>query len=243
MAEIRPKQIEVSQIETEDMSVHYGTTCALEHINLRIRSGEFVSLVGESGSGKTSLLNALAGFIPSSGKITVDGKFGVVFQDYAVFPWMTVSQNIVFGLKDNHHPERESVLKKHLKLIGLENHADKYPAQLSGGQIQRVGIARAFAPNPDVLFMDEPYGSLDRNTRDRMQKWLLDVWTEENKTIVFVTHDIEEAIFLSDRVLAIRDGTIFHEYRIPFERPRNDDLKFTRQFIDIKRTITEETFG
>lgn len=242
MAEIRTEQITDVQITTKDLSVFYGEARALENVNLEVRRGEFVSLLGESGSGKTTLLNALAGFIPSTGRIFLEGKVGVVFQDYSVFPSMTVSQNIAFGLENGHRTNAAQILQKHLKLIGLENYADKYPAELSGGEMQRVGIARALAANPDVLLMDEPYGALDRQTRDRMQKWLLDVWSESHKTVIFITHDIEEAIFLSDRVLILKNKTVFDEYSIPFDRPRSEEIKFSLKFVEIKRDILSRMF-
>ncbi|HBB87262.1 MAG TPA: hypothetical protein DC047_06575 [Blastocatellia bacterium] len=228
-----------AQISVKNLSVSYGALSVLDHIDLEVQQGEFVSLVGPSGCGKTTLLNALAGFIKSNGEIDVPGKIGVVFQDYSVYPWMTVAENIAFGLNNGQVPDREEIVSRHLKLIRLEDRADKYPAELSGGQVQRVGIARALAANPDVIFMDEPYGALDRDTRERMQKWLLEVWNEEHKTIIFVTHDMEEALFLSDRVLIVHNKTIASEYRVPFKRPRSEEVKFSPEFIEMKKAILE----
>lgn len=225
------------QIKVENLSVTYGNFCVLEDVNLEVCSGEFVSLVGASGSGKTTLINALAGFIQANSDIHIPGKIGVVFQDYSVFPWMTVSQNIAFGLHNRQESHKSEIVTQHLKLIQLEDRADKYPAELSGGQIQRVAIARALAPDPDVILMDEPFGALDRDTRERMQKWLLDIWNEDHKTIIFITHDIEEAIFLSDRVLVLSNKRIGKEFKVPFERPRTENIKFTTDFIALKKAI------
>jgi NitT/TauT family transport system ATP-binding protein len=237
MVEVFADEISEVQIAATGLSVYYEDFPALDGVDVEIHRGEFVSLVGVSGSGKTTLLNALAGFIPARGDIRIPGKIGVVFQDHSVFPWMTVSQNIAFGLQNGSPKSVSDIVNQLLKVVRLEDRANKYPAELSGGQIQRVGIARALAPDPDVIFMDEPYGSLDRDTRERMQKWLLDVWNEAHKTIVFVTHDIEEAIFLSDRVLVLNNRKIACEFIVPFSRPRDEDLKFSSEFIRIKKRI------
>lgn len=226
-----------TDIVATNLSVSYGELLVLSGINLEVEHGEFVSLVGSSGCGKTTLLNALAGFVPASGEINVPGKIGVVFQDYSVFPWMTVTENIGFGLNGDNSENHANLIREHLKLVQLEDRADRYPAELSGGQTQRVGIARALAANPDVIFMDEPYGALDRDTRERMQKWLLDVWTQHHKTIIFVTHDIEEAIFMSDRILVLTNKTISDELVVPFERPREEELKFSPDFIQLKKQV------
>jgi NitT/TauT family transport system ATP-binding protein len=226
-----------TDIVATNLSVSYGALPVLSGINLRVDHGEFVSLVGPSGCGKTTLLNALAGFVAASGEIDVPGKIGVVFQDYSVFPWMTVTENIGFGLNGDSSENHANLVREHLKLVQLEDRADRYPAELSGGQTQRVGIARALAANPDVIFMDEPYGALDRDTRERMQKWLLDVWTQHHKTIIFVTHDVEEAIFMSDRILVLTNKTISDEMVVPFERPREEELKFSPDFIQLKKQV------
>jgi NitT/TauT family transport system ATP-binding protein len=228
-----------TRISVKNLSVSYGTGSVLDGINLDVRDGEFLSIVGSSGSGKTTLLNALAGFIPSDGEVNLRGKLGVVFQDYSVFPWMTVEQNIAFGLGDAQGIDVKAVVTQHLRLSGLEDHRYKYPAQLSGGQTQRVGIARALAPRPDVVLMDEPYGALDRDTREKMQKWLLGVWSEEHKTIIFITHDIEEAAFMSDRVVVLNHKQITWEFPIPFARPRSEEIKFSSDFNALKKSILD----
>ena len=135
----------------------------------------------------------------------------MVFQQYAVFPWLTVSENIAFGLDGKDKQQQEKIVKEHLKLAELEDKKDKYPAELSGGQVQRVALARSLAHNPEVLLMDEPYGALDAYTRDKMQQWLLNIWTTHKKTIVFVTHNIEEAMFLADRVLVLNSHSFIKE--------------------------------
>lgn len=233
----------MSEITVENLSVFYNGFCALSKVNFRATKGEFVSIVGLSGSGKTTLLNALAGFIPNLGQITITGKVGVVFQDYTVFPWLTVSQNIAFGLNNIDLPLKDEIVQYHLKLIGLEADKNKYPAELSGGQVQRVGIARALAPNPDVILMDEPYGALDRYTRDKMQEWLLGIWATTQKTIIFVTHDIEEACFLSDRVVVIYDKGISREFEVPFPRPRAEEVKYLLEFLKLKKQILVSMLG
>jgi ABC-type nitrate/sulfonate/bicarbonate transport system ATPase subunit len=239
VVEVFANEMTMAEIVVNNLSVSYGPLSVLEGISLEVDRGEFVSLVGASGCGKTTLLNALAGFIEARGEIHVPGKVGVVFQDYSVFPWMTVAENIAFGLRDGQAKDRANIVQQHLKMVRLDDRADKYPAELSGGQVQRVGIARALAPNPDVIFMDEPYGALDRDTRDRMQNWLLDVWNEDHKTIIFVTHDMEEALFLSDRILVVANKTISREFRVPFERPRNEEVKFCPDFIAMKKKVLE----
>ena len=168
-------------IEVRDLCVSYGDHAVLDAVNLKVRNGEFVSIVGQSGCGKSTLLLALAGFIAYQGQVTVPEHIGMVFQNYAVFPWLTVRGNIAFGLHELGALERENVIAHHLRLVGLEDHAHKYPAQLSGGQTQRVALARALAPRPKVVFMDEPFGALDMFTRERMQEWLEDVRAREGE--------------------------------------------------------------
>jgi ABC-type nitrate/sulfonate/bicarbonate transport system ATPase subunit len=189
--------------------------------------------------GKSSLLLALAGLIPSVGKFQVPEDIGFVFQDHAVYPWLRVHQQVGIGLRGLGRRERQQVVSRLLELVGLSEHAQKYPAQLSGGQAQRVAVARALAPNPEVIFMDEPFGALDTYTRTRMQTWLLDLQERERKTTLFITHDVEESIALADRVLLLGDRTISEEYHVPFGRPRSPDIRFDGTFIELMRRIVK----
>jgi NitT/TauT family transport system ATP-binding protein len=161
----------------------------------------------------------------------------MVFQNYAVFPWLTVRDNIAFGLRGLPVQEREDIVARYLEMVDLTAHAGKYPAQLSGGQTQRVALARAFAPNPKVIFMDEPFGALDTFSRNNMQEWLGQAWQRENKTILFVTHSIEEALFLSDRILLFGDGQICGDLNVDFARPRTAETKFDPEFVDLRKKV------
>ncbi|MBI4170578.1 MAG: ABC transporter ATP-binding protein [Candidatus Aenigmarchaeota archaeon] len=225
------------QIEVRNLEVGFDSRSVISSVNFHANQGEFVSIVGKSGSGKTTFLNALAGFISHKGEVNVSKNIGFVFQDYSLFPWLTVKDNIGFGIHHKNLAQRNEIISHYLKLIELESHSGNYPAELSGGQRQRVAIARAFAPNPDTVLMDEPFGSLDIYTRDRMQKWLLDLRGKEQKTIIFVTHYIDEALFLSDRIYVMKDGKFIAEFTVPFSQPRNDTIKFGNRFNRLKRQI------
>ena len=229
----------MSHISVKNLSVHYDGYCALKGVDFEAGKGEFVAIVGKSGSGKTTFLHALARFVEFSGDISIPKNVGMVFQHYAVFPWFTASENIAFGLENETKEKRAQIVSEHLELAELEDKKDKYPAELSGGQVQRIALARSLAHNPEVLLMDEPYGALDAYTRDKMQQWLLDIWTTHKKTIVFVTHNIEEAIFLADRVLVLNDQKFVGEYKISFSRPRNESIKFSPEFNKLRQQIFE----
>lgn len=229
----------MSHISVKNLSVHYDGYCALKDIEFETGKGEFVAIVGKSGSGKTTFLYALARFIPFSGDILAPKNVGIVFQHYAVFPWFTASENIAFGLENEAKEKRAQIVCEHLKLAEIEDKKNKYPAELSGGEIQRIALARSLAHNPEVLLMDEPYGALDAYTRDKMQQWLLDVWATHKKTIVFVTHNIEEAIFLADRVLVLNHHKFTKEFMVPFARPRREEVKFTPEFNRLRKDIFE----
>lgn len=229
----------MNHISVKNLSVHYDGNCALKDVDFEAGKGEFVAIVGKSGSGKTTFLHALARFISFSGDISIPKNIGMVFQHYAVFPWFTASENIAFGLENETKEKRAQIVSEHLKLAELEDKKDRYPAELSGGQVQRIAIARSLAPNPEVLLMDEPYGALDAYTRDKMQQWLLDVWATHKKTIVFVTHNIEEAIFLADRVLVLNHHKFTKEFTVPFARPRREEAKFTPEFNRLRKEIFE----
>jgi ABC-type nitrate/sulfonate/bicarbonate transport system ATPase subunit len=214
----------------------YGETVpvvALEEIDLEIRDGEFVCILGPSGCGKSTLLEMLAGLQrPSGGEIVYDGKvlqgpdrkLGVVFQDPSLFPWRTVFENVELGLEIRgvRKADRKPIVQKYLTMVGLQGFEQKYPHQLSGGMRQRAGLARALANSPDVLLMDEPFGAVDHLTRLQLQNDLLNIWEAERKTVVFVTHDVNEAVFLGDRVVLLspRPGRVQQIFHIPYRRPR-----------------------
>lgn len=227
----------MSIITINNLSVCYDNYCALKDINFKADQGEFIAIVGKSGSGKTTFLHALANFIQYQGQIKIPKAIGIVFQQYAVFPWLTVGGNIGFGLEKYSKEKQQKIIDEHLRLIDLQNKRNKYPAQLSGGQVQRVALARSLAHNPEVLLMDEPYGALDTYTRDKMQQWLLKIWQTHQKTIIFVTHNIEEALFLADRVLVLSQGQFVKQVNPPFPRPRHEEIKFSSQFNQFKKTI------
>jgi NitT/TauT family transport system ATP-binding protein len=207
---------------------------AVTDVSLEIHTGEFVSIVGPSGCGKTTLLNVVAGFIPpSEGAITLGGRQvrgpgpdrGVVFQNFALFPWKTVLDNVAFGLKMRGlpRPERERIAREYVALVGLSGAEARYPNELSGGMQQRVGVARALANSPDLLLMDEPFASVDAQTRMTLQEELTRIWEARHPTILFVTHDVDEAVFLSDRVIVLTrsPGTVRAEIPSALPRPRS----------------------
>lgn len=209
---------------------------ALSGVSFQVEDGEFCSVVGPSGCGKTTLLHIIAGFEqPTSGCVKVDGKGvggpgwqrTVVFQDYALFSWMTVVQNIAFGLEMKRvpGPEREQRVREYVKLVGLTGFEHRYPHELSGGMRQRVCLARALAVDPDILLMDEPFAALDAQTREYMQDELVRIWQRERKTIVFVTHSIDEAVKLSDRIVVLsgRPGRVKANITVDLGRPRGED--------------------
>lgn len=213
-----------------------AATKSLEEINLTIRDGEFLCILGPSGCGKSTLLEVLAGLQqPTSGEIffnqeklqTPNHKLGFVFQDPSLYPWRTIADNVELGLeiKGVGQAERRVRAEKYLEMVGLQGFEKKYPHQLSGGMRQRAGIARALANNPEVLLMDEPFGAVDHLTRLQLQKDLLDIWQAEKKTVVFVTHDVSEAVFLADRVVLFtpRPGKIKKIFDIKHTRPRRRD--------------------
>ncbi|MBW8898474.1 MAG: ABC transporter ATP-binding protein [Massilia sp.] len=221
---------------------------AVQDVSLSIAPGEFVCVLGPSGCGKSTLLGALAGhWTPSRGSIHVDGvpvagphpDRGLVFQQHTLFPWKKVLDNVAFGLKMQgvgRHERRERA-RELLGLVGLAGFEDRYPVQLSGGMQQRVEIARVLINHPRVMLMDEPFGALDAQTRLKMQELLLDVWARVNTTIIFITHDIDEALFLADRILVMspRPGRIIDEISLDFPRPRHPDVMTSSHFTRLKR--------
>ncbi len=221
---------------------------AIDEIDLKIESEEFATLLGPSGCGKSTLLRIVAGLTrPSRGVVKLDGNVirgpgqdrGMVFQTYTLFPWLTVKENIKFGLEiaGVSKTEQEQISHEFVEKVGLKGFEKAYPKGLSGGMKQRVAIARALANNPAILLLDEPFGALDAQTRSLMQELLTQVWEDLHKTIFFVTHDVEEAIFLSDRVFVMtaRPGRIKAEIPILLERPRNYEMKATESFLNLKK--------
>lgn len=205
---------------------------AVKDVSLRVEEGDFVAVVGPSGCGKSTILNMIAGFVPiTSGRILVDGREvkgpgpdrGVVFQSFALFPWKTVAENVTFGprMRGVGKAERQKIADEYLALAGLSHAADRYPNELSGGMQQRVGVVRALANNPDVLLMDEPFASVDAQTRMTLQEELTRIWEERRPTVVFITHDVSEAVFLANRVVVLSKGNILEEVDISLDRPRS----------------------
>ncbi len=242
-------------IEVKDVTLVYdtpgGRVPGIQGVSFDMEASEFLCIVGPSGCGKTTLLNILAGFLaPAAGVIRIGGKAvsgngldrGVVFQDFAqLFPWRTALGNVTFGLEMKGVPkaEREAIALQQLKLVKLEKFAHAYPHHLSGGMQQRVAIARALAYNPAVLLMDEPFAALDAMTRDEMQKLLADVWRETRKTVIYVTHNVAEAVYLGDRVVVMtpHPGRVKTELRVGLPRPR-DPLSV--EFLEVQKRLLQQ---
>jgi ABC-type nitrate/sulfonate/bicarbonate transport system ATPase subunit len=223
---------------------------ALDGISFEVRDQEFAVLVGTSGCGKSTILRLVAGLLaPTAGRVLVDGRAvsgpgpdrGMVFQAYTLFPWLTVQQNVEFGprIRGVTAEERGRLATHYLGQVGLRGFEGVYPKELSGGMMQRVAIARALANDPAVLLMDEPFGALDAQTRTLMAELLLRVWEEAAKTVLFVTHDIEEALLLGDRVFVMtaRPGRVREEIKVALPRPRTVDMVTSETFIDLKRRV------
>lgn len=244
------------KLEARELSVTFRSrqrvTPAVERISLCLHDGEFVAIVGPSGSGKSTLLMALDGLIPTShGSVWVDGRKtqrpgegrAVVFQDASLLPWRTVVDNVAYGLElaGVRKTERRATAMRFIELAGLRGFEHYYPGQLSGGMQQRVNIARALAANPEVILLDEPFSGLDAQTRETMQAELLKIWDEQKKTAIFVTHQIDEAVYLADRVIALsaRPATIVQEWTVPFDRPRSLELKQTPEHRAIEAEVWE----
>ncbi|MFC6338686.1 ATP-binding cassette domain-containing protein [Pseudomonas sp. CCM 7891] len=244
------------RIEISNLSIVLGEQQqafeAVKALDCQIEPGQFVCILGPSGCGKSTLLGALAGHLrPSQGSLRVDAKAvvgpsqqrGMVFQQHTLFPWRSVRENVAFGLKMRGvaKAERLAAADEILALVGLEGFAERWPNQLSGGMQQRVEIARVLVNRPSLLLMDEPFGALDALTRMKMQALLLDIWTRIRTTVVFVTHDIDEALFLADRILIMspRPGRIIEDFSLSFPRPRRTELMTTAQFTHLKRHCLE----
>jgi NitT/TauT family transport system ATP-binding protein len=224
---------------------------ALKDVSFSVRDGEFVAMVGPSGCGKTTLLNIVAGLLPyEEGTVSIDGERiagpgvdrAVVFQHASLLPWRTVNGNIRYGMElQRRFPKSEhrSRAKRFIEMVGLQGFEKHFPSELSGGMQQRVNLARALASDPKVLLMDEPFAALDAQTREFMQAELLKIWSEARKTVLFITHQINEAVYLADRVVVMsaRPGTVKEAFSVPFERPRTLSLKRDRRFLEIEDAI------
>ena len=244
----------VGRIDVANVSISLGEGAdafeAVRDLNFAVAPGELVCVLGPSGCGKSTLLGALAGHLQlTQGQLTVDGQpllgpspdRGIVFQQHTLFPWKRVRDNVAFGpkMRGIGKAERRRTADELLKLVGLDGFETFYPSQLSGGMQQRVEIARVLINQPRVLLMDEPFGALDAQTRSLMQEVLLDIWTKIPTTTVFVTHDIEEALFLADRIIVMsaRPGRVIDDIRLPFARPRYSELVTENEFVRLKRHI------
>ncbi|HSX49422.1 MAG TPA: ABC transporter ATP-binding protein [Cellvibrio sp.] len=247
---------QLGRIDAQQLSIRLGKGPsefeAVQSVDFSIESGEFVCLLGPSGCGKSTLLGALAGhIIPAAGTLDVDGQAiagpsperGMVFQHHTLFPWRKILDNVAFGLKMRGiaKAERHALALEMLQQIGLHDVANRWPSQLSGGMQQRVEIARVLINKPRLLLMDEPFGALDAQTRLKMQQLLLDIWERIRTTVVFVTHDIDEALFLADRILVMspRPGRIIENLPVNFARPRRTELVTTPEFMHLKRHCLE----
>lgn len=248
----------VAYIEAKDVNLTFSPpnrapVTALSNFNVEVGEGEFVSIVGPSGCGKSTFLNVLLGLIPcNSGEMAIHGKKvtgpgqdrAMVFQEFGLLPWRTVMNNIELGLELKGVPaaERRETCQGFVEMVGLSGFEGHYPHELSGGMKQRVGLARALATDPEVLLMDEPFAALDAQTRDIMQAELLRIWQEAKKTVLFVTHQIEEAVYLSDRVMVMtkRPGRAKKIIDIPLSRPRDYEMRVTKEFNDLKLALWNE---
>jgi ABC-type nitrate/sulfonate/bicarbonate transport system ATPase subunit len=229
-----------------------GEIIAVDNLSLDVAEREFITIVGPSGCGKSTLLRVVAGLVrPARGDVLLDGRHitgpgadrGMVFQSYTLFPWLTVQGNVEFGPRLKHMPaaERARLAHEYIELVGLQGFERSYPKELSGGMMQRVAIARALANDPEVLLMDEPFGALDAQTRSIMQELLVTIWQRTPKTILFVTHDIDEALFLGDRVyiMTARPGRIKQVLDVHLPRPRAGELTTDPRFIEHKRAVLD----
>lgn len=244
------KSLEIQNLSKTYFDPYTGTNVTAVHdVSLEVGEGEFVSIVGPSGCGKTTILNMVAGFLPvTGGEIRVGGHpvngpgadRGVVFQSFALFPWKTVLDNVGFGpkMRGVAKPERDRIAREYLALAGLSHAADRYPNELSGGMQQRVGVVRALANDPEVLLMDEPFASVDAQTRMTLQEELTRLWQEKRHTVLFITHDVGEAVFLADRVVVLSNGRVLRDLSITLPRPRTwDKINATEEFKQLSSEV------
>jgi NitT/TauT family transport system ATP-binding protein len=246
------------RIRFENVSVEFDTAAGpmrvVDDVSFEVQQGEFVSIIGPSGCGKTTMLNIVGGFVqPTGGRVLLDGKpvdkpgpdRGVIFQEYGVFPWLTVRGNIAFGLgldaNKAHAGKKSEIVERYMRLMGLQDFADHHPKHLSGGMRQRLALARAYAVRPEFLLMDEPFGALDAQTRSAMQDLLLDVLQTEGKTVMLITHSVEEAIYLSSRIIVVtaRPARIRTVIDVPFAYPRAEDVHEDPRFGELRAQIRE----
>ena len=244
-------RIDVQRLTKTFQAIKGETVEAIHDINVAFGDNEFVSIVGPSGCGKSTLLYIIAGFVaPTSGAVLVDGQpvrgpgpdRGIVFQEYALFPWRTVQDNIAYGLEEKGfvRQEVEHTVQKYVRLMGLEGFQHKYPRELSGGMKQRVALARTLAYEPDVLLMDEPFGAPDAQTRELLQDELLAIWREKKKTVLFVTHSVEEAVYLSEKVviMTMRPGRIKSVIDVDLDRSRHrEDIVISAEFAQLRNRV------
>lgn len=243
-------------IEIRNLQKRYGqgadATVALGGVDLDVHDHEFVSIIGPSGCGKTTLMKIVDGLVPSSGgEVRIDGRLidapgpdrAVVFQNFALLPWATVIDNVAFGLemKGVGKAERRDIAREHIGRVGLAGFEDRLPSQLSGGMQQRVGLARALAVNPDILLMDEPFGAVDAQTRQLLQEDLLGLWQEHPKTVIFITHAMDEAVYLSDRIVVMkpRPGRVAEILDVPLPRPRGPEVRLDPVFSELTTQVWE----
>ena len=244
--------LQISQVSKTFVSQGHSTQ-ALLATDFSVAENDFITILGPSGCGKSTLLRMVAGLdTPTTGTITLDGRTvsgpgadrGMVFQSYTLFPWLTVEQNVCFGLREKNMPQAEQreIAAHFIGKVGLKGFEQHFPKQLSGGMQQRTALARALANNPRILLMDEPFGALDHQTREMMQELLQDIWEAERKTVLFVTHDIDEAIFMGNRVVVMsaRPGRIKCDWPVPLAYPRHYSVKTTPPFAELKARLTEE---
>jgi len=245
------------KITVKDLTVIYKNNhnqiSAIENFSFEVKPGGFTSLLGTSGCGKSTILNVIAGFIcPTKGEVLLNDRpieepskeKGIVFQNYSLFPWKTVKGNIEFGLRmsNKDKQERESIVNEYVKKIGLSSFEARYPHELSGGMAQRVAIARALVNDPAVLLMDEPFGALDAQTRIMMQELLLNIWRDFSKTIIFVTHDVEEAIFLSDQIIIMTasPGKVKEVFSVNIEKPKHfEEIFESKEYSILRKKCTD----
>jgi NitT/TauT family transport system ATP-binding protein len=252
-ASTRRDRIVFDRVSVE-FATRSGPLRVVDDVSYRIGDREFVSVIGPSGCGKTTMMNLVAGFAkPTSGAVLLDGRTvaapgpdrGVIFQEYGVFPWLTVRQNIAFGLNLRAsrvaQAERDAICERYIGLMGLSDFANAWPKTLSGGMRQRLAIARAYAVKPEFLLMDEPFGALDAQTRSAMQDLLIDVLHAEGKTVMLITHSVEEAVYLSDRIIVMtaRPASIREIVQVPFAHPREESLHARPEFADLRSHVRE----